>query len=145
MNTCSASDRQRFPIRSAAEIDITCAVISLKLMAAHPTLSFRELHPDKRLGELMLYIAKKSQFDQNFGSTKLNKILFYADFVSYATHITSSCSASITRHYLPEASWSARSSTDFASRLKLCAYGGRHEREPPRSCGAISGFIVSDD
>lgn len=52
-------------------------------MAAHPTVSFPERHPDKRLGELMLYIAKKSQFDPNFGGTKLNKILYYADFVSF--------------------------------------------------------------
>lgn len=31
----------------------------------------------------MLYVAKKSQFDPNFGGTKLNKILFYADFYFY--------------------------------------------------------------
>jgi hypothetical protein len=72
-----------FQIRPAVEIDMTCPVSNLTTMAARPTISFPERHPDKRLGELMLYIAKKSQFDQNFGGTKLNKILFYADFVSY--------------------------------------------------------------
>lgn len=32
----------------------------------------------------MLYVAQRSQFDPNFGSTKLNKILFYADFCAFA-------------------------------------------------------------
>lgn len=68
----------------AAEIDIAYPVSNLRAMAACPTVSFPERHPDKRLGELMLYIAKKSQFDHNFGGTKLNKILFYADSVSYS-------------------------------------------------------------
>ena len=58
-----------FPISAAAEIDTTCLVINLTPMATRPTVSFPERHPDKRLGELMLYIAKKSQFDQNFGGT----------------------------------------------------------------------------
>lgn len=52
-------------------------------MPGRPTVSYPEKNPDKRLGELMLYIAKKSQFDENFGGTKLNKILFYADFCSF--------------------------------------------------------------
>ena len=55
-------------------------------MAKGPTTSFPKLNPDKRLGELMLYIAKRSQFDPNFGGTKLNKILFYADFTSFGRH-----------------------------------------------------------
>jgi hypothetical protein len=33
----------------------------------------------------MLYIAEQSEEDASFGSTKLNKVLFYADFLSYAT------------------------------------------------------------
>jgi hypothetical protein len=38
---------------------------------------------DARLGELMLYVAICCEGDANFGSTKLNKILFYADFIAY--------------------------------------------------------------
>ena len=38
---------------------------------------------DKKLRELILYIAKKSQNDPHFGSTKLNKLLFFADFIAY--------------------------------------------------------------
>ncbi len=38
---------------------------------------------DKKLKELILYIAKRCESDKTFGSTKLNKILFYADFFAY--------------------------------------------------------------
>jgi hypothetical protein len=36
-----------------------------------------------KLAELILYISKLSQDDPCFGSTKLNKILFFADFAAY--------------------------------------------------------------
>lgn len=39
---------------------------------------------EKRFAELMLYISAKSASDPKFGATKLNKILFYADFLAYA-------------------------------------------------------------
>jgi hypothetical protein len=83
MDTCGGRAFNKFQNRPATEIDITCPRSTLTAMAARPTVSFPERHPDKRLGELMLYVAKKSQFDPNFGGTKLNKILFYADFVAY--------------------------------------------------------------
>ena len=31
--------------------------------------------------ELILYIAQESEGDPNFGATKLNKILFFCDFL----------------------------------------------------------------
>src|SRR5438445_395921 len=37
-----------------------------------------------RLQELILYITEKEEGDIYFGKTKLHKILFYADFSSYA-------------------------------------------------------------
>src|SRR5687767_11634112 len=37
----------------------------------------------KKLGELILYISKKSELDPNFGAVKLNKILFYSDFIAF--------------------------------------------------------------
>jgi hypothetical protein len=46
----------------------------------------REATPDPKypkLAELILYISKLSQDDNRFGATKLNKILFFADFASY--------------------------------------------------------------
>lgn len=39
---------------------------------------------DAKLAELILYIADRMTTDPNFGDTKLNKVLFYADFSAYA-------------------------------------------------------------
>ena len=33
--------------------------------------------------ELLLYVARRSEDDPTFGATKLNKILFFADFLAY--------------------------------------------------------------
>jgi hypothetical protein len=38
---------------------------------------------DAKLKELILFIALRSQDDPRFGSTKLNKLLFFADFLAY--------------------------------------------------------------
>lgn len=38
-----------------------------------PTFSFPEMDPDRRLAELMLYLADKCERDPVFGATKLNK------------------------------------------------------------------------
>lgn len=38
---------------------------------------------EKKFGELIVYLAMKCQDDAYFGATKLNKLLFYSDFVSY--------------------------------------------------------------
>jgi len=40
------------------------------------------LQKDK-LAELIVYIARTSEGDERFGATKLNKLLFYADFLAY--------------------------------------------------------------
>jgi len=40
----------------------------------------------EKLRELVLHIAHQSQDDPAFGSTKLNKILFFADFIAYRKH-----------------------------------------------------------
>lgn len=39
-----------------------------------------------RLRELVLYIAGRCESDRTFGAVKLNKILFYADFISFAEY-----------------------------------------------------------
>lgn len=38
---------------------------------------------DDKLQELILYLSMLSENDPNFGATKLNKLLFYADFLAY--------------------------------------------------------------
>ena len=40
----------------------------------------------EKLRELVLYIADKCKEDRTFGAVKLNKILFYADFISFAEY-----------------------------------------------------------
>lgn len=37
----------------------------------------------RKFKELLLYVAQKSLDDPHFGATKLNKILFYSDFLAY--------------------------------------------------------------
>jgi Protein of unknown function (DUF4065) len=39
---------------------------------------------DQKFRELILYIARRCEEDPNFGKTKLNKLLFYSDFIAYA-------------------------------------------------------------
>jgi len=41
------------------------------------------LPADSKLAELMLFVSDRSADDERFGATKLNKILFYADFAAY--------------------------------------------------------------
>lgn len=38
---------------------------------------------DRKMKELILYLASKSEGDPRFSSTKLNKLLFYCDFEAY--------------------------------------------------------------
>lgn len=38
---------------------------------------------DQKLGELILYVSEKSASDLYYGSTKLNKVLYFSDFLSY--------------------------------------------------------------
>lgn len=40
----------------------------------------------EKLRELVLYIADRCEEDQRFSAVKLNKILFYADFLSFAKY-----------------------------------------------------------
>jgi hypothetical protein len=51
-----------------------------------PSLNTREMTlvaKDKKLRGLILYISEKSAGDASFGAVKLNKLLFYADFLAY--------------------------------------------------------------
>jgi hypothetical protein len=50
-------------------------------MTAKTKFEFSE--DTKKLRELMLYVARKSEADPRFGAIKLNKILFYSDFLAY--------------------------------------------------------------
>ena len=39
--------------------------------------------PEEKLKELIVYIATKCSSDENYGETKLNKILYYSDFLYF--------------------------------------------------------------
>jgi hypothetical protein len=39
---------------------------------------------EEKFRELVLYVSQKCAFDPMFGATKLNKILFYSDFLTFA-------------------------------------------------------------
>ena len=52
-------------------------------MKSDGTFMFDIEDGEKRLAELMLHVANKCQDDPNFGATKLNKILWWSDFLSY--------------------------------------------------------------
>ncbi|MEX2431057.1 MAG: Panacea domain-containing protein, partial [Dehalococcoidia bacterium] len=43
-----------------------------------------EFNPDK-FREMVLFIANESRDDERFGTVKLNKVLYYADFYAYRT------------------------------------------------------------
>jgi len=43
----------------------------------------RPKYNEEKLAELILYVCHKSEADERFGATKLNKILFYSDFAAY--------------------------------------------------------------
>jgi hypothetical protein len=49
----------------------------------HLKFEFPELEGNERLRELILYISQKCSADPTFCATKLNKLLFYSDFLSY--------------------------------------------------------------
>ena len=62
--------------------------ISMDERAQRQAVGFRvgDAGADARLRELILYIALCCERHARFGATKLNKILYYADFISYARY-----------------------------------------------------------
>ena len=49
-----------------------------------PTFDFQLSDGENRLGELILHISRRCQTSPTFGATKLNKILWCADFLAFA-------------------------------------------------------------
>ena len=52
-------------------------------MVNTPTFCFENNNQFERLGELILHIAQECAQDATFGSIKLNKILWFSDFMAY--------------------------------------------------------------
>ena len=57
-------------------------VIEMEIMEKRKEIEFDEV----KFRELLVYIANKCENDIYFGATKLNKILFYSDFICYYMH-----------------------------------------------------------
>ena len=57
-------------------------------MERRGTIRFDDMDGENLLAELILHIANMCEDDPTFGATKLNKILWWADFLSYARHGT---------------------------------------------------------
>jgi hypothetical protein len=51
-----------------------------------PTFRVSDAQGEQRLRELVLYVAQSCQSDPKFGATKLNKILWWSDFLAYAQY-----------------------------------------------------------
>jgi hypothetical protein len=49
------------------------------------TYDFKEPRSERKLKNLILYIAAKCSDDKHFGAVKLNKVLFFSDFLAHAT------------------------------------------------------------
>jgi hypothetical protein len=61
-------------------------MLSDKELLKDMTFKFDGPYGDDRLKELILYVAEKCQEDPTFGATKLNKILYFSDFMSFILH-----------------------------------------------------------
>lgn len=56
--------------------------------AAHAGVYERPDFDEKKFRELVLHVASRLEGDPTYGATKLNKVLFYADFFYYGEHGT---------------------------------------------------------
>lgn len=66
------------------QLDAGDTVASGLHMHREPTFEFSRTDAEKRLAELIIYIAEKCSDDLYFGATKLNKILWHSDAFSFA-------------------------------------------------------------
>lgn len=48
-------------------------------------MSEKPVYDEEKFKELILYVAAKYECEDFFGATKLNKLLFYSDFLAYKT------------------------------------------------------------
>jgi len=51
-----------------------------------PTFEFPDMNSSNKLRELILYVSRRCQTDEGFSLSKLAKILYYADFLSYRNY-----------------------------------------------------------
>jgi hypothetical protein len=49
-------------------------------------IDISKIPDDRKFRELIVYFSKKCEMDKKFGATKLNKLLFYVDFLHFKQH-----------------------------------------------------------
>ena len=95
---------------------------------------------DEKFRELIIYIARNSADDPTFGSVKLNKVLYYADFAAYRLYgkpITGAKYQKLTEGPAPRALLSARAS--------LIASGDAEIEARPYFTGVQKRLVVRSD
>ena len=93
----------------------------------------------EKFKELICYVAKQSEGDPAFGSIKLNKILFYADFAAYrdlGQPITGACYQKLREGPAPREL--------LAARDELIASGDVYVEERPYFTGIQKRLAVSE-
>jgi hypothetical protein len=80
----------------------------------------------KRLRELILFIAERCLNDPTFGAVKLNKILFFADFISFARYgepITGTSYGKLPLGPVPTAARAVRAEMEAADEIFMVMEG----------------------
>lgn len=70
--------RESFPLECRSRFPVSNDMTTISLSEPPP-----KAEGDEKLGELIIHIAKQCQAHVSFGAVKLNKILFFADRLSY--------------------------------------------------------------
>lgn len=97
-------------------------------------MSSQQFHANK-FKEAIMYVCQKSEQDARFGSTKLNKILFYADFRAY-TQLKAPITGATYRHLsegpAPKEMLALRAELEAegALRIEPRVYFNREQRRP---------------
>lgn len=98
-----------------------------------PTFSFPSKSGDSRFQELVVYLAQKCASDETFGATKLNKLLYFSDFLSYQRYgksITGAAYMKLEFGPVPEQIFKTRKALirDKAIQEVEMVYGGYRQR-----------------
>lgn len=122
------------------------------------TYEFPEMDNIGRLRELILYVSDRCTEDPGFGATKLNKILYFADFFSYATYgepVTGAKYMRIGQGPVPQAMLPVRSDMEEKMEIfirKHKVFGGNYEqhrviamREPDISMFRARDIAIVDE
>lgn len=105
---------------------------------------------EQKLAELILYVAQKCAGDDTFGATKLNKVLFFSDFLSYryrGTAITGVRYMKLDNGPAPQILVPVRNnliSSNFAEEVSMVFRGRLQKRLVAKRPADLSMFSADD-